>query len=198
MKNIIIVTIKTGFIAIGLFVGFLTISYIVAPSFIYQHNNKNNTATNEGSLQSTNARPDLYGNLVGGSVNESHAHAALLVFVNGKILNFSTPKYQKRDLLMDFENGDGFTLHKHARFAWLGPFFESLNMSFAQNCLTLSYGSSYCSNFNNQIAFLVNGKANDQFEHYIPKDGDRILISYGNNGDLHNQLDRLNSTKIFS
>jgi hypothetical protein len=82
---------------------------------------------------------------------------------------------------MDFENRDGFPLHKHAIFAWLGSFFESVSMSFAQNCLTLNNASSYCSNFNNQIAFLVNGKANDQFEQYIPKDGDRILISYDNN-----------------
>jgi hypothetical protein len=43
--------------------------------------------------------------------------------------------------------------------------------------------------------FLVNGKANDQFKHYIPKDGDTILISYDNNDDLHKQLDSLNSTK---
>jgi hypothetical protein len=49
-----------------------------------------------------------------------------------------------------------------------------------------------------QMAFLVNGKANDQFEHYFPKDGDRILIIYGDNGNLHNQLDRLNSTKILT
>jgi len=27
---------------------------------------------------------------------------------------------------MDFENRDGFPLHKHARFAWLKSFFESL------------------------------------------------------------------------
>ena len=46
--------------------------------------------------------------------------------------------------------------------------------------------------------FLVNGKANDQFEHYIPKDGDTILISYDNNDDLHKQLDSLNSTKILT
>lgn len=48
------------------------------------------------------------------------------------------------------------------------------------------------------IAILVNGKANDQFEHYIPKDGDTILISYDNNDDLHKQLDSLNSTKILT
>ena len=93
---------------------------------------------------------------------------------------------------MDFENRDGFPLHKHARFAWLGSFFESLNMSFAQNCLIVSNGSSYCSNFNNQIAILVNGKANDQFEHYILKDGDTILISYDNNDDLHKQFAYIN------
>ena len=72
---------------------------------------------------------------------------------------------------MDFENRDGFPLHKHARFAWLQSFFESLNMSFAQNCLIVSNGSSYCSNFEqSDRIFALNGKANDQFEHYIPKD----------------------------
>jgi hypothetical protein len=150
------------------------------------------------NLQSTNTKPDLYGNLVGGSANKSHAHPALMVFVNGKVLDFSNSKYQKRDLLMDFENGDGFTLHKHARFGWLGPFFESLNMSLAQNCLTISNGSSYCSNFNNQIVFLVNGKANDQFEHYVPKDGDRILISYGSADKVNNQLRSLKTVKILA
>jgi hypothetical protein len=97
---------------------------------------------------------------------------------------------------MDFENGDDFTLHKHARFASLGPFFESLNMSFSQNCLTLNNGSSYCSNFNNQIVFLVNGKPNDQFEHYVPKDGDRILISYGSPDKINSQLQSLKTVKI--
>jgi hypothetical protein len=72
-----------------------------------------------------------------------------------------------------------------------------LNMSFAQNCLIVSNESSYCSNFNNQIAFLVNGKANDQFEHYIPKDGYTTLISYDNNDDLPKQLDSLNSKERY-
>jgi len=44
--------------------------YIVAPSLT---NNNNNTAVNEENLQSANARPDLYGNLVGGLANESRA-----------------------------------------------------------------------------------------------------------------------------
>jgi hypothetical protein len=46
--------------------------------------------------------------------------------------------------------------------------------------------------------FLVNGKANDQFEHYIPKDGDTILISYDNNDDLHKQLTSQPTTENYA
>ena len=35
---------------------------------------------NKENLQSTNARPDLYGNLVGGLANESRAHDDLMVY----------------------------------------------------------------------------------------------------------------------
>ena len=109
----------------------------------------------------------------------THAHATLAVFVNGNVLNFSSGKYQNRDMLMHFEGGDGFTLHKHSRSAWLGPFFESLNMSLGKNCLVISNGSSYCSNIENQVMFFVNDTKNNQFEHYVPGNGDRILVSYG-------------------
>jgi len=106
---------------------------------------------NKENLQSTNARPDLYGNLVGGLANESRSHDDLMVYI-GKVLNFSTPQYQKRDLLMDFENRDSLTLQAcKICMAWI--FFESLNMSFAQNCLIVSNGSSYCSNFNTHRIF---------------------------------------------
>lgn len=109
----------------------------------------------------------------------THAHATLAVFVNGNLLNFSSSKYQNRDMLMHFEGGDGFTLHKHFRYAWLGPFFESLNMSLGENCLVINNGSSYCSNLENQVMFFVNGTKSNKFEHYVPGSGDRILVSYG-------------------
>ncbi len=130
------------------------------------------------------------------AADPNHIHAALMIFVNGESLDFSDPKYQKKDLLMHFENGDGFTLHKHSRSAWLGPFFKSLNMTLAQNCLVIDNGSSYCTNFDNGIMFLVNGDVNNQFQHYVPKEGDRILVSYGKKDVIDFQQNLLNSVMI--
>lgn len=124
---------------------------------------------------------------------KTHAHATLAVFVNGNLLNFTAPKYQNRDMLMHFENGDGFTLHKHSKSAWLGPFFESLNMSLGKNCLVTSNGSSYCSNFDNQIMFFVNDTESKQFEHYVPRNGDRILVTYGKPDEIRIEQNMLDS-----
>ena len=128
----------------------------------------------------------------------THAHATLAMFVNGDLLNFSASKYQNRDMLMHFENGDGFTLHKHSRNAWLGPFLESLNMKLANDCIVLYNDSSYCTNFNNQVSFVVNGKPNKLFEHYTPRDGDKILISYGKANELVAEQIFLDSVKVSS
>jgi hypothetical protein len=118
------------------------------------------------------------------------------MYVAGELQDFSGQKYQDQDLRMLFENGDGFTLHKHDRTSWLGPLLESLNMMLVNNCLTLANGSSYCSNFNNQIGFFVNGMPNNDFQHYSPRDNDRILISYGKDSDVKAQLEQLNAISI--
>ncbi len=125
--------------------------------------------------------------------NEDHVHAALMVFVNEKAIDFSGARYQSQDLLSHFEDGNGVILHNHSRRAWLGVFLQSLNVTLAKNCLTLDNGSSYCSNFDNQISFMVNGRQNPYFQHYVPKDGDRILIIYGKPEQIKSQLDILNS-----
>lgn len=109
-------------------------------------------------------------------------------------LNFSQPKYQNQDLQMRIENGDGFTIHKHAKKGWLRPFFEA----FAQNCTIVDNEESYCSNFDDKITMLVNVKGNNVFQHYVPKDGDRILLTYGNNDQINEQVQRLNSIQIRS
>lgn len=129
---------------------------------------------------------------------KTHAHATLAIFVNGNLLNFTAQKYQNRDMLMHFENGDGFTLHKHSRNAWLEPFLESLNMKLANDCITLDNDSSYCTNFNNQVSFEVNGEPNKLFEHYTPRDGDKILVSYGKANELVAEQIFLDSVKVSS
>jgi len=178
-KRMILVTIFVVLITVVIFAASSAISFIISPS-------KN---TQVSSIENITASRVIL-------PNEGHAHAAFMIFVNGKAVDFSDKKYQNQDMLTHFENGDGVTLHNHSRKAWLGMFLQTLNMTFAKNCLIMDNGSSYCSDFDNQISFVVNGKQNSQFQHYIPKDGDRILISYGKPEKIKTEIDVLNSTAI--
>lgn len=81
---------------------------------------------------------------------------------------------------MHFEKNNPITLHQHDRREWLSPFFESLNMSFSRSCFILGDKQSFCNNFDNELRFFVNGKPNNQFQHYTPRNNDIILIAYVN------------------
>lgn len=178
-RRIILASIFVVLITVVIFAGSSAISFIVSPSKHIQISSVDNRTASK-SVQT----------------NDNHAHAALMVFVSDEVIDFSDKRYQDQDILTHFENGDGVTLHNHSRRAWLGMFFESLNMTLAKNCLTLNNGSSYCSGLDNQISFVVNGKQNPQFQHYIPKDGDRILISYGKPEQIKTEIGILNNKKI--
>lgn len=160
-KKVIMTTFVSGFIALIIVIGALGSSYFL---------------TNSKTIPSDNTSAvNNFQNIA----NDTHAHATMVVSIDGKILDFSGKRFQNKDLLMHFEGSDGTTVHKHSRSAWLGPFFNSLNMTFEQNCIILYNGSQYCNSFENELTFLVNGQNNAKFQHYIPKDGDRIVIDYG-------------------
>lgn len=178
-RKIIVLSVFTVLVTFAIFVGVFTVSFVMAPAKNTQVSFVNNVTTSK-PVQPT----------------QGHTHAALMVFVDGKAVDFSDSKYQNKDLLTHFENGNGVTLHNHSKKAWIGMFLQTLNMTLANNCLTLNDGSSYCSDLDSQISFVVNGKTNSQFQHYIPKDGDRILISYGKPDKIDAEIGVLNSTTI--
>lgn len=178
----IVVTIAAGLVATAFFIAFFTSSYIFLPP-------QTRSAGDEANPVSAPADVSQATDLT------KHGHAALMVFVNGVLLDFSGAEYQNKGIMMHFENNDGFTLHIHDRAAWLGPFFESIGMSLDNNCLSLRNGAQYCSNFENQVTFSVNGKPNGEFQHYTPRDGDKILLSYVNEG-IKDQLANLDSLTI--
>lgn len=178
-RKFIVLSVLAVLVTFVVFIGFSAVSFMMSPQKNIQVSSTSN-ATGVKATQPT----------------QGHTHAAFMVFVDGKAVDFSGNEYQNKDLLTHFENGDGVTLHNHSRKAWLGMFLQTVNMTLANNCLTLDNGSSYCSDFDNQISFVVNGKANSQFQHYVPKDGDRILISYGNPDKIDAEIGILNSTTI--
>lgn len=158
-----VMTVAAGIAAIGLFILFFASSYLFLPP---------EPLESKGPTAITDSQSDS-------NLSMSHGHAELTVSVNGKTLDLSGPEYQNRNIGIHLEDNDGSTLHIHDRSAWIGLFLESIGMSLKDNCLKIPNGTSYCSNFDNQVVFLVNGNVNGEFQHYTPKSEDKILISYG-------------------
>ena len=122
-----------------------------------------------------------------------HMHTDFKVYLNGKEMDFRKPEYNVKHqwihLHVENDNG-GNVIHVESEKATLGFFFESLGMNFNYNCFVISH-IGYCSNETYRLRFFVNGVENFEYGNYIPKDLDRILITYGNepDEDIQNQID---------
>ena len=162
----VLVSTTAAIAAAGLFIVFYASSYFFLPPNVLDDNNNKGTTTAENSLNKSN--PLM-----------SHGHAELTILINGKPLDLSLPQYQNKSIAISLENNSGSILHIHDRDAWMGLFLESIGMSLDNNCLRLSNGTSYCSSLDSQIIFMVDGMVNGEFQHYTPKDGDKLLINYG-------------------
>jgi hypothetical protein len=117
-----------------------------------------------------------------GAPGSTHEHIAFKLFIHNQAIDFSQSKYQVRSQYVHFENGDGDTVHKHATNLDIGFLFETLGMKFTSECLTMDNGTEYCNDVNSTLKFLVNGVRNDGYNNYLLQDGDRILLSYGSEG----------------
>jgi len=49
-----------------------------------------------------------------GEFGSDHSHAAIVVIVNGKLVNFVTPQFQLSSKYIHFENHNPYQIHKHA------------------------------------------------------------------------------------
>ncbi len=133
-----------------------------------------------------------------GALGSTHIHADIAIFLDGKQLTPLPPKYFVRSQYMHLEQGPGTgsVLHKHAINVPLNLFFKSLSMNFDDNCLKLDTGQKYCSEGDKQLKMYVKHinstwEKNSEYEKYIFKDLDKILISFGNEAEdqLKTQMD---------
>ncbi len=119
----------------------------------------------------------------------------LKVFINGEELDLGHEKYFVRSAFAHVEKEinqeeTGKVLNIHAKGVPLGLFLKSLGIEFNNECLAID-NEKFCSGNGKKLRFFVNGKENNQFGDYIPKDLDKILISYGNEEELIEQLNKL-------
>lgn len=89
----------------------------------------------------------------------------------------------------------GDILHMHATGVPLWIFFKSVGMDFNKESLALPDGRKFSNDGKDTLKFYVNGKPNSEWENYVFRDLDKILISYGEERDLSQQI---NSVTDFS
>jgi len=133
-----------------------------------------------------------------GPVGSTHEHIALLIFINGNVLDLSKPEYMIRSKPVHIENLDGIVIHKHATGITIGHFLETLGISFDKSCFVDDKGNSYCNNDDKNLKFYVNEKLNNDFNNYVIRENDRVLITYGTEDEdaINGQLNFLNNIKI--
>ena len=129
-----------------------------------------------------------------GKLGDEHEHASLLVRIFGDQFDFSTSTYQIKNSWIHFEESDGKTIHRHSSGVTLEYLFDSINLTVGKvsidgvlkDCFAFpeSDGRKFCTNEDYSLKFYINHQAVGEIKDYIIEDGDRILISYGNEGEI--------------
>ena len=119
-----------------------------------------------------------------GEFGSDHAHAAIVVIIDEKQVNFAQSQFQISNKYIHFENNNPYLIHKHATGVPLEMLFVSFGMK--DNCIS----NEPC------IVYLNGERYYSDILQYEIKHNDRILISVG---EIENSkyLKYLESLKIF-
>ena len=69
-----------------------------------------------------------------GKYGSDHAHAAILVVLDGEQLNFGLPQFQLSSKYIHFEDHNPYLIHKHAT-GTIRNAFVSIGLEITQDCI---------------------------------------------------------------
>jgi hypothetical protein len=139
-----------------------------------------------------------------GEFGSEHAHAAIVVFVDGEQLNFALPQFQLSSRYIHFENHNPYLIHKHATNVPLEMLFTSFEMKISSKCIILNPNDSddiktgrFCTGQEKSLVSYVNGNLyySDISQHVL-ENNDRILIFLGDTESISKHIAYLESLKI--
>ena len=132
-----------------------------------------------------------------GPLGSAHEHTPILVRVFGDKFDFSSSAYQIKSQWIHFEGQDGDTIHRHATGVTLGYMFDTLGFGLDDQCFIFPNDRPFCTDENYSLKFFINHKPESDIRDYIIQEGDRILISYGNEDaiQIDEQLIELDSMR---
>jgi len=144
----------------------------------------NQADIDEQIIQNMDPRESLANQYNIGEFGSDHAHAAIVVIIDEKQVNFAQSQFQISNKYIHFENNNPYLIHKHATGVPLEMLFVSFGMK--DNCIS----NEPC------IVYLNGERYYSDILQYEIKHNDRILISVG---EIENSkyLKYLESLKIF-
>ena len=133
-----------------------------------------------------------------GKLGDEHVHASLLVRIFGDTFDFSSPSYQIKSSWIHFEDSDGTTIHRHSSGIMLNYLFDTLNIGVDDECYRFPDGRQFCTNEDYSLKYYINHQLVNGISDYVFEDGDRLLITYGNETpeQIEDQLIELDSQII--
>jgi len=139
-----------------------------------------------------------------GEYGSDHAHAAIVVVVDGEQLNFGLPHFQISSRYIHFENNNPYIIHRHATDVPLEMLFASIGMKITSDCIILNFDYSnsktrrFCAEQDQPLVFYVNGEQyHSDISRHVIMDGDRILVSSGDEKSITKHLAYLESLRLF-
>ena len=115
-----------------------------------------------------------------GKLGDEHEHASLLVRIFGDKFDFDSPAYQIKSSWIHFEDSDGTTIHRHSSGVTLDYLFANIGIGIDNECYKFPDGRQFCTNEDYSLKYFINHEPVKDINDYVLEEGDRILITYGN------------------
>ncbi len=119
--------------------------------------------------------------------------AGFAIFTNGVFRVFSQAMYHNlsADVFIEAKNPNIIQVKKSG-ITW-GDFFNTLPFKLTKDCLTTGTKETFCTMDKSQLKFYLNGVKRDDLLDLEIKNGDRALVTYGNDSpeQIQNQLQRV-------
>lgn len=129
---------------------------------------------------------------VGMQSDETHYHANMAVFINGKKQDFKGPQYYQEVSACDehasplgrvhMHDENPGLVHVHDTVVTWGDLFTNLGWSL-NNSMIYDGKDAYINDQGGKLSFVLNGKQTRSIANEIIGDKDRLLISYGTEDD---------------
>ncbi|MBI2084882.1 MAG: hypothetical protein HYT70_04725 [Candidatus Aenigmarchaeota archaeon] len=136
-----------------------------------------------------------------GPVGSTHIHADIGIHLNGEEITPLPPQFYVRSSYVHIEEGPGAgtVTHIHSTGVPLKMFFDSLGMRFNLECFEVTGAKKYCNSGSATLKMYIKHadgawEQNSEYEKYVFKDLDKILITYGDETDEEIALQQNNVT----